>query len=309
MRTLFVVLFLALNAFAAEVAMDSSAVATQDTAVVEKAAATQDTETVEKAAVAQDSVALEQAAADTLVKDSSAKDSSRHKGKNIPLPRQSAYTGYGLLVGLAAGVFSPTEECDCLIVWQGQIEYFYSDWISAGFDVRFFGGDLDTDMMLRYQRYRANVHFHFPHEHWSWYVSPIIGFESTDLEDFRAEWHNRDDEWWIPGAPRDTVREVEDCEKMFSLDGLSIGLDAGAGFAFLKVFGVTASVLYEYNFGGAQMLTLSPGLAFNLREVWPWAKRSLSASWISLEAGFQRYFNRSVDSWAKSIYLGATIGF
>jgi len=285
MRILFVVLLLALNAFAAEAVTDSSAVAAQDTAVVN------------------------QVASDTLAKDSVAKDSSRHKGNSIPLPRQSAYTGYGLLVGLAAGLFTTTEECDCLGVWQGQIEYFYSDWVSASFDVRFFGGDLDTDMMLRYQRYRANVRFHFPYERWSWFISPVIGFESTDLEDFREEWHNREDEWWVPGDTKDSVREVEDCEKMFALDGLSIGVDAGAGVVIAKYLGVTGSVQYEYNFGGAQLLTLSPGLAFNLREVWPWARKSLSASWISLEAGFHRYFNRSVDSWAKSIYLGAVIGF
>jgi hypothetical protein len=284
---IFLAIFLfAMYAFAVETAKDSSA-------VVDSTVAVQDSAGVEQVAVA-----------DTL-----AKDSSRHKGNSIPLPRQSAYTGYGLLVGLAAGIFNPTKECDCLGVWQGQIEYFYSDWISAGFDVRFFGGDLDTDMMLRYQRYRANVRFLFPRERWSWYVSPIIGFESTDLEDFREEWHNRDDEWWIPGAPRDTTREVEDCEKMFSLDGLSIGVDFGAGVNISRYFGLTGSVLYEYNFGGAQMLTLSPGIAFNLRQVWRWANRNLSASWVSVESGFQRYFNRSVDSWAMSVYLGTTIGF
>ncbi len=289
---IFLAIFLfAMYAFAVETAKDSSA-------VVDSTVAVQDSAGVEQVAVA-----------DTLAKDSTAKDSSRHKGNSIPLPRQSAYTGYGLLVGLAAGVFNPTKECDCLGVWQGQIEYFYSDWISAGFDVRFFGGDLDTDMMLRYQRYRANVRFLFPHERWSWYVSPIIGFESTDLEDFREEWHNRDDEWWIPLAPRDSVREVEDCEKMFSLDGLSIGVDFGAGVNISRYFGLTGSVLYEYNFGGAQMLTLSPGIAFNLRQVWRWANRNLSASWVSVESGFQRYFNRSVDSWAMSVYLGTTIGF
>ena len=300
-----------MSAFAAEAAEDSSVVAdsvvaAQDSAGVEPVAVA---DTLAKDSLAKDTTAKDTLANDTAARDTTVKDSSRHKGKSIPLPRQSAYTGYGLLVGLAAGIFNPTKECDCLGVWQGQIEYFYSDWISAGFDVRFFGGDLDTDMMLRYQRYRANVRFLFPRERWSWYVSPIIGFESTDLEDFREEWHNRDDEWWIPLAPKDTVREVEDCEKMFSLDGLSIGVDFGAGVNISKYFGLTGSVLYEYNFGGAQMLTLSPGIAFNLREVWPWARRSLSASWISLEAGFYRYFNRSVDSWAKSIYLGAMIGF
>lgn len=285
-RILLVIFLFVMQAFAVETATDSSAVAAQDTAAVNQAAAP-----------------------DTLAKDTTAQDSCRHKGGSIPLPRQSAYTGYGLVVGLAAGIFNTTKECDCLGVWQGQVEYFYSDWVSAGLDVRFFGGDLDTDMMLRYQRYRTNVHFHFPYKRWSWYVSPVIGFESTDLEDFREEWHNRRNEWWIPGVSRDTVRKVVDCEKMFSLDGLSIGLDVGAGVNLSRYFGATGSVVYEYNFGGAQMLTLSPGIAFNLREVWPWARKSLSASWVSIESGFHRYFNRSVDSWATSVILGTTVGF
>jgi len=228
---------------------------------------------------------------------------------SVPLPRLSAYTGYGILVGLAGGIYSPTEECDCLGVWQGQIEYFYTDRVSAGFDVRFFGGDLDTDVFVLYQRYRFNTRFHFPKGRLSWYVGPIIGFESTNIETIREEWHNRDDEWWIPGAPKDSVREVEDCEKMFSLDGFSIGIDVGAGVSVFDIFGITGSVLYEYNFGGAQLLTISPGIAYNIQELWPWAKKSLSAMWVSIETGFQRFFNRSVDSWAMSAYLGAVIGF
>ena len=239
----------------------------------------------------------------------SAASPARAAKKSVPLPHQSAYTGYGLLVGLAAGIFNPTKECDCLGVWQGQVEYFYRDWVSAGGDVRFFGGDLDTDVMLRYQRYRVNTRFHFPHSIWDWYVGPIVELENTDLEEIREEWHQRDIEGWIPGVSTKNEQEIEDCEKMFSLDGFSIGVEAGAGVSFLRFFGATGSVLYEYNFGGAQLLTLAPGLAFNLQEVWPWARQRLSAMWITVEAGFQRFFNRSVDSWAMSGFLGAVIGF
>lgn len=301
-------------------AFDTSAF-TVDTLVTDSSAALNDTMALVADSVVADTVVADTVAADSAVKDSSAKDSalavqdsakknsaSRKEG-SIPLPHQSAYTGYGLLVGLAAGLFNPTEECDCLGVWQGQLEYFYKDWISAGVDVRFFGGDLDTDVMVRYQRYRMNVRFHRPHERWSWYISPIIEFESTDLEDIRDEWHQRDMEGWIPGVSTKTEQEVEDCEKMFSLDGFSIGVDLGGGLVFWDIIGATANVLYEYNFGGAQLLTISPGIAYNLQAIWPWAKKSLSAAWISVETGFQRFFNRSVDSWAMSGYLGVAVGF
>ena len=255
--------------------------------------------------------AVDTAADSTAVADSAPdkQDSIRRTRESIPLPRQSVYTGRGLNVGLAAGIFNPTDDCDCLGVWQGQAEFFYRDWISAGIDVRFFGGDLDTDVMLRYQRYRLNTRFHFPHSVWDWYVSPIVGLENTDLEDIREEWHQRDVEGWIPGASSKTEQEIEDCEKMFSLDGFSIGVDLGGGVEFWNIIGATASILYEYNFGGAQLLTISPGIAYSLQAIWPWANRNLSSAWLSFETGFQKYFNRSVDSWALSAYLGAEIGF
>lgn len=270
MRILFAVLFLAIAAFAGETPAGDSVAVQQDTIVL--------------------------------------RHDTTHT--SVPLPRLSAYTGYGLLVGLAFGLYNPTEDCDCLGVWQGQFEFFYNDWISAGGDVRFFGGDLDDDKSVLYQRYRINTHFHFPHTSWSWYVGPAIGFESTNLEDIREEWHQRENEWGMPifGTVEDED-EIEDCEKMFSLDGFSIGIDVGGGVSFFNIFGITGSILYEYNFGGAQLLTISPGIAYNMQEMWPWAKRNLSAVWLSVETGFQRFFNRSVDSWAMSIYLGVVIGF
>ena len=77
----------------------------------------------------------------------------------VALPGQSAYTGAGLSIGLAGGVFSPIEDCDCMGSWQGQLEYFYSDLVSGSFEVRFFGGDLDRDKMVMYQRYRIGYSF------------------------------------------------------------------------------------------------------------------------------------------------------
>ena len=75
-------------------------------------------------------------------------DSAQVSSANIPLPRQSAYLAKGISVGVAGGIFRPSEDCDCLGVWQGQLEYYYSKWVSGGIDVRFFGGDLDSDVRV-----------------------------------------------------------------------------------------------------------------------------------------------------------------
>jgi hypothetical protein len=69
--------------------------------------------------------------------------------RSIPLPHQTAYLGKGLSVGIGAGLFKASDDCDCLGVWEGQVEYHYKKFITGGIDVRFFGGTLDSDVMLR----------------------------------------------------------------------------------------------------------------------------------------------------------------
>lgn len=307
------ILLFVLNAFATEFVTDSSAVS-GGIATDSVSAAIQNSAVADTSAVLDSAVVDSSAIQNSTVADSVATDSVVPCRKNFPLPRQSAYTGSGIIVALAGGLFNPTKECDCLGVWQGQLEFFYTEKISASIDVRFFGGDLDSDVMVRYQRYRVNVRFHFPHEQFDWFLAPVVGFESTDLGDIRDEWHERDMERWIPGLilhnddKDDEEREVEDCERMFSLEGFSIGAEAGAGVRLGRFFGATGSVSYEFNFGGAQIMSLSPGVAFNLQEVWPWAMKHLNAVWVSFEAGFHRYFNRGVDDWATSGILGLQIG-
>lgn len=228
--------------------------------------------------------------------------------ESIPLPHQSAYAAKGVSIGIAGGVVNPTENCDCLGLWQGQVEYFYTSFLSMGADVRFFGGDLDDDKMLMYQRYRISAKAHLAFSSFDIYLAPLLGMENTNLEEFREEWDNRSDHWWRGGDDADSVRYIENCEKMFSLDGFSGGVDLGLGWKFSKYVGVSGSALYEYNFSGAQLLTLSPGLALDLRQVWPWAKKRLLSSWLSFEFMAQRYFNRGVSNWLSAGVLGIQIG-
>ena len=96
MRIFWVILFLALNALA-------------ETAVGDTANVVENTDSANVVASADTASAV----ADTADPDTAVLE--RH---SVPLPRLSAYTGYGLLVGLAFGLYNPTEECDCLGVWQ-----------------------------------------------------------------------------------------------------------------------------------------------------------------------------------------------
>lgn len=224
---------------------------------------------------------------------------------NVPLPRQGVYTGKGVSIGIGLGIFNATEECDCLGVWQGQADFFYFKNVSGGLDVRFFGGNLDSDVMVLYQRYRINAKAHLPFENVDFFLSPILGFETTDLQTFREEWEHRDDVNTLP----DSTEELHGCEKMFALDGFSLGTEIGFGVRVSRLFGFTGSSIFEHNFKGARLLSLTPGFAFNLREIWTWGKETLLSSWLSFELNFRRYFNRGISEWAYASFVGMQIGF
>lgn len=237
---------------------------------------------------------------------------------NIPLPRQGAYTGKGMSVGLAGGVFEPGEKCDCLGVWQAQGDFLYYPWLSGGLDVRFFGGDLEKDVLLMYQRYRMSAKAFLHGVSYAFYISPVLGLENTSISEFREELSarfNRKDSDADKENSEIQEDEVDDsvavehyCEKIFVLDGFSVGVELGGGVRVGKSLGVTASVLYEYNFERAQQLTITPGVAYDMRRVWGWASKKLLSMWISVELNLQRYFNRGVDSWSKAAVLGFQLG-
>lgn len=230
------------------------------------------------------------------------------KAYNIPLPKQSAYTGKGFSVGIAAGVFNPAEECDCLGFWQGQIEYFYLPWLSGGAEVRFFGGDLDADAMVMYQRYQINVKFHLAWPSIDLYLSPVAEFENTDISAIREEWEHRGDWDGSMAEKLDTLDHDSKCEKLFSLDGFSSGIEFGVGWKPISQFGLTSSVIFEHDFTRARLLKTTHGIALNLPKIFDWDPDWLNSVWFSAESGFRKYFNRGVKSWSSSIILGFQLG-
>ena len=245
------------------------------------------------------------------------------KRKSIALPSQSAYMGAGLSIGLAGGVFSPIEECDCMGSWQGQLEYFYSELVSGSFEVRIFGGDLDREKMVMYQRYRINVRFHNAYDDFAFFAAPFLGLENTSISEFRKQVVDRETVKPKEGRPRfwwqqaddnekedesDSTKTETDCGKLFDMNGFSIGLGVGGGYNLSRLFAATGLVQVEYNFSKDVMVSLVPGVAFNLLEVWPWAKNSLRSAWISFEVGGQRYVHGGVGGWSNTFFLGLQLG-
>lgn len=238
----------------------------------------------------------------------------------VPLPGQTAYMEQGLSFGMGFGVYDPLDECDCMGAWQVQIEYFYSDWVSAGADVRFFGGDLDRDAMVMYQRYRVNLRFHKPSDKFDLFVEPFMGLENTSISAFRKQVKgektskDKDERYWWDESDGEEIAdslgidESDDCQRLFTLDGFSIGLGVGGGYNLTRYLSLTAGAHVEYNFSKSVLLNVVPGVAFNLREVWPWAKRTLRSTWISFEIGAIKAFNNDIDGWSNSFFLGIQFG-
>ena len=317
-----------------------SVVASQESPILE--AAIPETVTPSLAEVPNNVVVVRDTVVDTVyvVTPDTAELKQNKDCYNIPLPHQSAFLGKGFSVGIGAGLFNASKDCDCLGVWQGQLEFHYKDYITGGFDVRFFGGTLDRDVMLLYQRYRLNTRFHKSFTGADFYIAALLGLESTDLSEFRKEIRegvhkdNPSDSGSVTslnsndGAVADPSAEPVDddgnqnstgntssssdkgrnCEKMFSLDGFTLGVEVGMGVVLSRYFGLIGGASYEFNFSWTQLVTFTPGIAFNLHEAWPWANKNLRSTWISFEMVFQRYFNRDVNEWALAGFLGLQFG-
>lgn len=247
--------------------------------------------------------------------DSPATDtlSQRKEYRSIPLPGQTAYNGVGLTFGMGFGMYIPPHDCDCMGSWQVQMEYFYLDWLSGGGNVRFYGGDLDNDVMVMYQRYSGYIRLHTTIGSVDMYVGSVLGFENTSFAEFRKQVSDKStkkNHWWKTSslAELDSAETEALCEQSFSLSGFSGGISLGAGYNFSRLFGGTFGAQLDYNFRKDFLLSLVPGIAFNLREVWPWVSQTLRSSWISFEVGGQKYMNRRKDGWSKTVFLGIQFG-
>ena len=246
--------------------------------------------------------------------DSLASEDKLSEIVSVPLPGQASYNAEGLTFGMGFGLFVPAHDCDCMGAWQVQMEYFYLHWLSGYGAVRFYGGNLDSDVMVMYQRYSMGARFHLPFNSLDVFMGSVIGFENTSFTEFRKQVSNKSstkkNHWWKKSslAQLDSTETDELCEQSFSLTGFSAGLTLGAGYNISRLFGVTLGSQLEYNFRKDFLLSLVPGVAFNLREVWPWATKTLRSAWISFEIGGQRYINRHKDGWSNTFFLGVQFG-
>lgn len=217
----------------------------------------------------------------------------------IPLVRQTAYQSRGMNLGLAAGALRPGgNRCHVLGQWQGTGEFFYWKNMSGGASIRFYGGDVDKNYALMYQRYHLYARWHFPWgSRFDFFLSPVLGFETTNLSKIRED--EKDD---AGGTAEEDEKNL--CKDEYSLNGFSSGGEAGAGFRISDDWGVYGSAKIDYNMNKVGQVSLTPGIAFNLRNYSDFLKNSFLGSWISLEFQFYHYLDSAGDDWGESGFLG-----
>jgi hypothetical protein len=222
--------------------------------------------------------------------------------EDVPLPKQSAYTGEGLAMGLAVGVFNPSgEECNCIGMWQAHVDYFYLPYLSGGLDIRIYGGDIDSRSMILYQRYQMHVRFYKNLlQNLVVFGAPLIGFETTDLQAITKN--------IATGDPTSVNLDQDICTESFALNGFSMGAEFGAGYKMNKDFGLLGGALYEFNFSDFHYVALSLGVAFNIRNHSQRLTEGMFSSWISFEVQWQRYIGEGDGSWSETFLLGLFFG-
>jgi hypothetical protein len=228
---------------------------------------------------------------------------SSYADGGIPLPHQSANQPKGINVGLGFGGLSPSgKSCKNMGVWQGMAEYFYTERISAGWAIKMYGGNLDQEYALIYQRYHIHARMHFPiSKNFSFYVSPIIGFETTDLSKIRE---NQDDEASATSVDTD---ESAQCSDEYSLNGFSAGIDLGMGWKFAPNWGLVSGFNYDYNSSPVSQLSFTGGIAYNLRNSFGFLEKNFLGTWLSLELVVHHYLGTDITSWGKSLLLGINL--
>lgn len=212
----------------------------------------------------------------------------------ILLPRESSYQGKGFGVGIGGGSLFPSgKKCKALAQWQGTGEYAYSQYVSAGVSVRMYGGNIDDEISIIYQRYHSHVRLHYlVNPNWVLFAEPAFGFESTSLDEIRGK-----NSSGTSFATEEEVNKAVGCDNEYSLDGASGAFTLGSGFALSESWSVNGAAGYEQSWSGVGQLSISLGFGFNLRNNVDYLKRNVLGAWIAFEMVARRYFSNETGDW------------
>lgn len=168
--------------------------------------------------------------------------------------------------------------CSNMWIWQVQSEYYYSPSLSGGPNMLLYGGNVDQESAIVYQRYHFQGKAHYRSGRYDLFIGPVLGFDNTDLQELRKELSdNGDDETVDP----DTT--LGNCSESYGAQGLSIGYEAGMGALFNEDWALSVGQSFAYTTGHDTQFSVSVALAYNLWNRWERLRSSLQDTWIVLE--------------------------
>lgn len=223
----------------------------------------------------------------------------------VPLPGQLSYTGVGLSVGLSFGMTDPvaSEQDDYLFAWNGALEYFYTKYFSGGFSIWIYGGDMDSDHLVIYNRYRLHGRFHFmPFKNFSVFAAPLFWFETTDIEEIHED--IKDGEVYEGDS---LYLRSEDSPPDQS--GASAGLEVGFGWRLPYNFGLFGGSAYEHSFSTSPLISYSLGFGYDIRALSKSLQEDFWGMWVTLEFSRRRYLDDSWTHWGTHFLLGLNVVF
>jgi hypothetical protein len=210
----------------------------------------------------------------------------------LPLARQAVALDSGVSAGMAMG-FAGRTHCNNLWNWQGQIEYAYTDWASAGASLKFYGGKLDSGSSLVYQRYSLQAKFIRLQPRYALFFGPIFSFDNTDLSALRNASNNTE----TRGG----------CAETFGNPASSVAYHTGGTYLFGESWAALLGHTFDITFDGEYQAGFSLGLAFDLHKHLERFRQNTQSAWLSAEANA----NFTAASWLPiySVLFGLAIGF
>lgn len=249
---------------------------------------------------------------DTLKQEITPVDSAKEARKlmykasdgGIALPRLLSYTGKGLSVGLGLGYIYPLGgEKEALAAWKGAGEYYYARNFSAGLELLIYGGDVDSETMILYSRYRLHGRFHLNPTKWlDLFLAPLVWLEMTDIDDIRQEIRLDEENGDTLVVHNSSV--YDDAPEQ---NGFAVGSEIGFGIHLPFNFGLFGESVYEYSFAGENVFSFSAGVGYDIRAVSPFLRRNVFATWVVLEFTWRRYVGEKWDNTGKFAFLGLQI--
>lgn len=223
----------------------------------------------------------------------------------VPLPGQLSYTGAGFSVGLSFGMIDPvaSDQNDLLFAWNAALEYFYTEHFSGGFSIWIYGGDMDSDYLIIYNRYRLHGRFHFMlFKNFSVFAAPLFWFENTDIEKIHEDINDGEE---YTGD----LLYVRDEDSAPDQSGVSAGLELGFGWRLPYNFGLFGECVYEHSFSTSPLGSFALGLGYDIRAVSTFLKDNFWGAWVTFEVSRRRYLDDSWTHWGTHFLLGLNIVF